>query len=267
MSLATRALVLLVLLQVGPAAALAAPLPPDAAEELQYRVSLGIWENVGQARVVLKPLGPGHYLAEFSFTAPGVWKLLKRWLPERYQTEMACHQGRFRPLIFREELHLKGKHILKEYRFDYDRGRLEYWRRVEDQEPVKKWEIPLAEPLYDPLTLLYNLRLGGFGPLPSGETLRLFLIPTPEPEEVEIRIGSRSAQGLKVMLAVKETASGAERGPFFVNFGPEWVPEAAWYQLPLLGKLTGRLLATGAALREKLGAPPSPVIKSAGEGQ
>ncbi|TSA13409.1 MAG: hypothetical protein D4R73_00910 [Deltaproteobacteria bacterium] len=87
-----RARVLLfvvLLLQLAPGALPVAAAPaPVIRENLEYQVSLGPWSNVARIHVVLKELEPGHYLAEFSGATQGMWKLLSRWLPERYQTEM-----------------------------------------------------------------------------------------------------------------------------------------------------------------------------------
>ena len=69
------------------------------------------------------------------------------------------------PLIYREEIFSKGQRVLKEYRFDHEGGRLSLWRRAGGGDMVKQWEVPLNGPVYDPLTLLYNARLGTFGAL------------------------------------------------------------------------------------------------------
>lgn len=249
-------LLFLVFLQLGqPAASLAADVSPGSLEHLQYRVGLGVCEDVARARLVLKPLGPGRYLAEFSGAGQGAWQLLSRWLPERYQTEMAYSQGCLQPLVYREEVQIKGKHVQKEYRFNYTQGRLEYWRGVEHRGLSKQWEIPLKEQVYDPLTILYNLRLGAFGALASGETLRVPGIPTPEPEEIVLHIGEQTGQGLKIMIAVKEKATGRERGPFFLYFGPEEVPTLAWTRIFQCGKIIGRLVGPRVTLDKGLLAP------------
>ena len=76
---------------------------PEVRENLEYQVSLGPWSDVARVHLVLKELKPGHYLAEFSGAAQGMWKLLSRWLPERYQTEMVYRDGRLQPVVYREE--------------------------------------------------------------------------------------------------------------------------------------------------------------------
>jgi hypothetical protein len=89
--------------------------------------------------LVLKELEPGHYLAEFSGAAQGMWQLLSRWLPERYQTEMVLREGRLLPLVYREEFVSKGQRVLKEYRFDMPYQSL---RARPTAGKVKKWEVP-----------------------------------------------------------------------------------------------------------------------------
>ena len=106
----TRVLLFMVLLlQLAPGALPVAAAPaPVIHENLEYQVSLGPWSNVAMAHIVLKELEPGHYLAEFSGAAQGMWKLLSRWLPERYQTEMVHREGKLHPLVYRREFQEKG---------------------------------------------------------------------------------------------------------------------------------------------------------------
>ena len=213
---------------------------------------------MGRVHLVLKELEPGRYLAEVSGAAQGMWQLTSRWLPERYQTEMVYREGRLVPLVYREEFISKGKRVLKEYRFDHERGRLSLWRQAEGGEKVKKWEVPLKTPVYDPLSLFYNVRLGVFGPLPGGSTLRVMVLPTPEPQEMVFAIGAVTDKGRKVMLDYRRSESKAVN-QYFISLSPEQVPTLAWTQVPLFGKLTGRLLNPGEIRKEGLLAlPPSP---------
>ena len=103
---------------LGPAASPVAA-APELREDLTYQISLGPWDRVALVHLMLKEVQPGRYLAEFSGAAQGMWQLLNRWLPERYQTEMVYRNGRLLPLVFREEFLYKGRHYLKEYYFDY----------------------------------------------------------------------------------------------------------------------------------------------------
>lgn len=218
---------------------------PGPLEELQYQVDLGVWQDVARVRLRLAQVGPGRYRAEFVGAAQGAWKLLSRWLPERYETEMALEGGRFKPLVYHEWFQCKGRRISKEYRFDYSRGILEIWRGVDGREPVKDWQGPLSEPVYDPLTLLYNLRLGALGHAAGGQTLRVNLIPSPEPREMVINLGADTAQGRKVMVTVKTGGPGAGDGPYFFFCTSQWVPQGAWFRVLPFAKLSGKLLNPG----------------------
>lgn len=254
-------LVWFLVLPWGPPWAAAADLPAGG-EELHYRVSLGVFENVARVRLSLKPQGTGRYLAEVFVTPQGSWGFLRRWLPERYQTEMSNHQGRWQPLVFREVLLSGGKKIRKEYRFDYQEGRLEFWRGEEGQVPVKKWQVPLKEPVYDPLTLFYTLRPGGGDSSPGGATLRVLAIPTPAPELVEMKIqfGPENPQGRQITVNVTEKASGRERGPYYFRFNNDHMPYQGWTQVFPLGKLMMHLLP-GEALKADQPALPRGVDK------
>jgi hypothetical protein len=150
-------------------------------------------------------------------------------------------------VVFREKVRIRGRRLVKEYRFDYQQGRLEYWRQVNDREMVRMWEAPLKEPVFDLLSLFYNLRLGFFGDLAGGETLRVPGIPTPEPEEMILTVGGPSGQGRRVMLTIREQTD-QERGPFFFQMGPGWLPQSAWTRIFKIGKLTGHLLEARGAM-------------------
>lgn len=232
-------------------------------EDLKYRLSLGLWEDVARVHLRLIRVGPDRYHAEFSGAAQGAWSLLKQWLPESYETEMALEDGRLKPLLFREKFHSQGKHISKEYRFDYARRVLEVWRAVDGRKPVQDWQCPLKGPVYDPLTLFYNLRLGGLGPVAPGQTLKVALIPSPEHREMVLDVGPETAQGRKVMVRVKSGAA-AEDGPYFIFADPRKVPLLAWIRVLAFGKLSGELLNPGEIMKEGL-APPSQLSHHGGE--
>jgi hypothetical protein len=186
-------------------------------------------------------LKPGHYLAEFSGAAQGMWRLLSRYLPERYQTEMVYREGRFKPLVYREEFESKGQHVLKEYRFDYERHRLTHWRQADGGAKIKKWEVPLNGPVYDLLSLFYNVRIGAFGQLPGGSNLRVMVLSTPEPQEIVFRIGAKNSQSRQLMLNYRQPESGSVDN-YFISLNENMVVTQAWTRVTLFGKLSGRLL-------------------------
>jgi len=250
-------LLVILLLQLAPGPLWVAAAPaPEVQENLEYQISLGPWSDVARVHLVFKELEPGHYLAEFSGAAQGMWHLLSRWLPERYQTEMVLREGRLLPLVYREEFISNGRHILKEYRFDHERGHLSLWRRVEGGEKVKKWQTPLKGPVYDLLTLFYNVRLGVFGPLAGGATLRVMGLPTPGPQEMAFVIGPVTADGRKIMMDHRLPNSNTV-DQYFIYLNPEQVPTLGWTRVTLFGKLAGRLLNPGAIRPEVLPALPS----------
>jgi hypothetical protein len=246
---------------VTPAAITAAP---EVRENLEYQISLGPWSDVARVHLVLKELKPGHYLAEFSGAAQGMWRLLSRWLPERYQTEMVYRDGRLLPVLYREEFQDAGRKIRKEFRFDYDHSRLTLWRQVDGGENLKKWEVPLTGPVYDLLSLFYNVRLKALGPAPGGASLRVMVLPTPKPQELVFHLGAVTDQGLKVMVdSPSPGGDGADQ--YFIFLNPEWVPTLVWTRVTLFGKLAGRLVNPGGIRKEgllDLPAASSPVSKA-----
>lgn len=230
---------------------------PEVRENLEYQISLGPWSDVARVHLVLKELKPGHYLAEFSGAAQGMWKLLSRWLPERYQTEMLYRDGRLQPVVYREEFEEGGQKVLKEYRFDYDRSRLTLWRQSGGSEKIKEWEVPLTGPVYDLLSLFYNVRLDALGPAPGGSSLRVMTLPDPKPRELVFHIGAVTDEGLKVMVN-SPSASAGEADQYFMFLNPERVPTQAWTRAGILGKLAGRLVNPGEIKKEGLLTPLPP---------
>jgi len=233
----------------------AAQSPGAPLEELQYRVSLGVLGEVARVQLRLYRVGD-RYLAEFTGVPQGAGKLVSRWLPERYQTEMILEGGRLKPLVYREEFQSKGQRIVKEYRFDYAQGVMEVWRGVDGREPKKTWQTPLKEAVYDPLTLLYNLRLGAWGPLAGGQALKVAALPDPEPREMRIDLGPETGRGRKIMMTVKSQGSEVENGQFFLFCTPQWVPLEAWFRVLSFAKLSGQLLNPGGIMKD--GLPPAP---------
>jgi hypothetical protein len=246
-------LIIFILLHVilAPPPGAAATLP-DQREDLHYRLSLGPWSDVARVHLVLKESKPGHYQAEFFGAAQGMWRLLSRWLPERYTTEMVYRDGRLAPLLYREEFMDKGQHWVKEYRFDYEHQRLTLRRQIDGGEWIKKWEVPLTAPVYDLLSLAYNVRIGALGPLPGGSNLRV-LVLAPKPQELVFRIGALTGQGRKVMVNSRPPHSDAE-DQYFIDLNPHGVPILAWTRVTFFGKLAGHLLNPGEIKQDLLGA-------------
>jgi hypothetical protein len=251
------ALLLLVQLCLPGPPANAAP-APVIREDLEYQVSLGPCSDVGRVHLVLKELEPGRYLAEVSGATQGLGQLANRWLPERYQTEMVLREGRLLPLVYREEFISQGQHILKEYRFDHECGRVSLWRQAQGGDNVKKWEVPLKSPVYDCLSLFYNVRLGVFGPLPGGSTLKVMVLSTTAPQEMVFVISPATGMVRRVTMDRRRSKSRAVKQYSF-TLSPEQVPTLAWTRVPLFGKLTARLLNPGEIKQEGLlPLPPSP---------
>jgi len=227
-----------------PAAGLAEGAAGSRMEELQYRLDLGAVHDVALVHLRLTEVGPGRYRAEFAGAAQGAWRLLSRWLPERYETEMTLDQVRLKPLVYREEFEAGGHHVLKEYRFDYARRLLSVWRGQDHQEITERLQVPMEQPVYDPLTLFYNLRLGAFGPLTGGKTLKVALVPAPEPRELVLRLGPETPQGQKIMVEVTGPGSGGQQsGSYFLDCNSHGLPRRVWTRVLDFCKLSGQLVS------------------------
>jgi len=235
-----------------PAAAVAPP--EQLLENLQYQVNAWVWGGAAKAGIILKSLGGGRYQAELSVEALGLLKVISGQRRDRFQTEMVFRDGRMVPLIYREEVRKRGRLGLKEYRFDYDQGRLELWTFHEGKGMRRKWHTALkTEPIYDPLSAFYNFRLGAMGPPKEGETLKAAGIPYPQPEEIAVRIGPQGQEGRKVMVSIINRAFDNEQGVIFVYFDGKWAPTQAWTRVLRAGKVEGIILPESKLLTRPLG--------------
>lgn len=248
------ALVAALVLQAWPAApAPAAVAQGQLLEDLNFRVEYLLWQEVARARLTMTSLGAGRYRVELSGEPQGLMRTLTGPRRDSYQTEMIWRQGKFAPLVYREEVRKKHKRYLKEYRFDYDKGQLELWQWKEDRGVmVRKWHTPLQGPIQDPLSAFYNYRLGLLGPIKEGETLRMEGIPYPKPEEIEMRIGPETEWGRKVMISINNQAFANERGTVFAYLDGSRVPRKAWTNVLNMGTISGELLPGGKPLNGAL---------------
>jgi len=233
------------LLQVwlfSPAAA--APAGEQVLEDLQYQVNAWILTGAARAGIILKSLGGGRFQAEMAVEPQGLLKVLSGQRRDNFSTEMVYRQGRLMPLVYREETRRRGKYGLKEYRFNYKQGRLELWQHHQGKGLRRKWETALGkEPISDPLSAFYNLRLGALGrPPKEGETIRVKGIPYPRPEEIVIRVGPTGPEGRKVMVSLINRAFEDEQGVVFVFFDEHWAPIQAWTRVLNFGKVAGVIL-------------------------
>jgi hypothetical protein len=235
-----NSLILLALIFLLPAGAGAGRDPGALVETLTYQVSVWPFENAARATVTMKQLGPDRYLAEIDGSAQGLLKVVTGGRRERASTEMALKQGRFVPLIYREESWRGSKRRLKEYRFNYAKGMLELWQLKEGKGLKRKWQTRLDGKISDPLTAFYNFRLGALGELETGREMRLSGIPYPKPEEIVIRVGAEEKEGRRVMVHLMNRAFEDERGVVNVYFNPQGIPQEAWTRVRFFGKVSGR---------------------------
>ena len=247
-------LLFLVLWQVwSPVAAAAASTAGVVVEDLKYRVDFWLWEDAARGRLTLKSVGEGRYQAELSGEAQGLLGLLSGGRRDSYQTEMIYDRGKLLPVVYREESRRRGKHHLKEYRFDYSKKRLELWQLKERQGSlVLKWHTDLKDQVYDPLSAFYNSRLGLLGPLKDGETYQIAGIPYPAPETIEVSMGKQTQEGRQVMVALVNAAFEDKKGLVFILFNGEGAPVQAWTRVLGFGKIVGQLLPEGKSMKAGL---------------
>jgi hypothetical protein len=214
---------------------------PTLLEDLHYRLEVLVWPDAARVWVTLKRLGPKRFAAEVIGEPRGFIKVLTGERRERLATEMVWRHHRLLPLIYQEESRRQGKRYLKEYRFDYARGRLEMWQGQDGLALVKRWQTDLPEPVYDPLTAFYNCRLGLMGPTRAGETATIQGIPYPQPEAIEVRLGPVTQKGRRAMVSLVNPVFADSRGVVFAALDKRLVPRRAWTTVFGI-TITGRLL-------------------------
>ncbi|MBW1991470.1 MAG: DUF3108 domain-containing protein [Deltaproteobacteria bacterium] len=222
----------------------------EVLEDLRYQVDVWFLRDALRARVVLKRLGPRRYLAQARGRARGLLGVLSGHWRGMFSTEMTLVEGRFRPLLYREQCEHRNKRNLSEYRFDYANRKVELYKWDNDKKLLtKRWETELEEPMYDVLSFFYNQRLQGLSPIQAGQTLRFRGIPYPQPEEIILRIGPETPQGRKVMLTLRNPVFKEERSQVFVLVNRDGVPVTAWSHMLRLGRITGKLVPGGRRLK------------------
>ncbi|OGR24521.1 MAG: hypothetical protein A2139_01460 [Desulfobacca sp. RBG_16_60_12] len=219
------ALLLLVRLCLPGPPAMAAPI---LLEDLRYRIEVLAWPDAARVRLTLNRVGPDRFEAEFIGESLGIFKTLSGGQRERLQTEMVWRNHQLLPLIYREESWRRGKRRLKEYRFDYDKGRLVLWEWHKSKGLTKKWQGDLATPVYDPLSAFYNIRLGLIGPNRAGETNAIPGIPYPRPGTMEVRLAATPDSHLKAMISLINPVFPDSQGQVMAYVDHRLVPQQAW---------------------------------------
>lgn len=211
-------------------------------ETLFYLVEAPMFKNAGRAVISLRSVGVGLYEGAIRGETSGAVALFSGHRRDHYRTTMRLSQGKLQPLLYVEESWVRHKHLYKEYRFDYEQGRLEMWRREPSGELVRKWEAELTEPFYDPISAFYNFRIGGFGELKGGETLSVSGIPYPRPERIVIHLGPQEPGNRRATVTIRQRSFDNEIGLVHVQFDDNLIPLSAWTRVLFFGKLAGRLV-------------------------
>jgi hypothetical protein len=221
--------------------ALTAPAATLQPETLHYTVDAPLIKDAGRATVSLRQVDPENFEGEIRGETNGVIAFFTSHRRDCYRTTMRLTQGRLQPQVYTEESWRKGKHHLKEYRFDYNRRRLELWQKGENGVLALKWQTELTEPIYDPISAFYNFRLGALGEIKGGDTITVSGVPYPRPEEIIIRIGPQESGNRKATVSIRNRAFEDESGLVHIQFDDQLVPLSAWTRVLQFGKLSGRL--------------------------
>ncbi len=220
-------------------------------EDLRYQVDVWVLKDAIDAAITLKRLDSQRYRAEIKGRAQGLLGLISGQWRGNYSTEMAFSQGKFLPVVYREESQHRNKKNLNEYRFDYEQGKVELYKWDNGKKVLtKRWETKLNGPMYDALSFYYNQRLRGMHFGKQGETLTFQGIPYPKPEDIVLRIGADSPQGRKIMVTLDNRIFENERNQVYAFLDQDGVPTEAWTNVLKFGRITGKLLPGGKRLKD-----------------
>jgi hypothetical protein len=233
-------LILAILLLTASTAPAPAALPKP--EILHYVADMALFKDAASATITLREMGKNKFEGVMEGQTNGLVGAFTAHRKDRYTTKMQLVDGKLQPLLYTEEAKMGRKHIYKEYRFDYDRQRLEMWRRNKDGIMDLKWSTELTQPIYDPISAFYNFRLGALGEVKSGNTFSVTGIPYPHPETIQIQVGSQEPDNRQATVTIRQRPFEDEIGEVKVRFDDNLVPLSAWTKVPLFGKITGRLV-------------------------
>jgi hypothetical protein len=210
-------------------------------ETLHYTIDASIFKDAAQVTVSLRQVDHEKFEGEVSVATNGLIAFCTAHRQDRYHTTMRSVQGRLQPLIYFEESKWGGKQRYLEYRFDYDRQRLELWRRGKDGILAQKWEKELTATIYDPISAFYNFRLGVLGKVKGGKTMTVAGIPYPHPETMTIRLGPQEPGNRQATLTVRAQPQENAIAPVHIRFDDRLVPLSAWTKTSEFGEVSGRL--------------------------
>ena len=223
----------------------AAPLG-EVLEDLRYQVDVWILTDAIDTRIILKRLDVKRFKAEVKGRAQGLLGLISGQWRGNYSTDMVYSQGKFLPVVYREESQHRSKKNLNEYRFDYDKQVVELFKWDNGKKALtKRWQAELKGPMYDALSFFYSQRLNGMNFGKQGETLTFQGIPYPKPEDIVLRIGEDSPQGRKIMVTLDNRIFENERNQVYAFLDRDGVPTEAWTNVLRFGRITGKLLPGG----------------------
>ena len=202
-----------------------------------------MFKDAGSATIALRELGQDKFEGVMEGQTNGIIAAFTAHRQDRYATKMQLVEGKLQPLLYTEEAKMGKKHIYKEYRFDYNRQRLEMWRRSKEGVMVLKWSTELTQPIYDAISAFYNFRIGALGEVKAGNTLSVAGIPYPHPETIIIQVGPQEPHNRQATVTIRQRAFEDEIAEVHVSFDDNLVPLGAWTKVALFGKITGRLVS------------------------
>lgn len=227
----------------------------EVLEKLRYQIDIWIFKDAVDAAMTFKRLASGRYRAEVGGKAQGLLGLISGQWRGWFSTEMALVEGKFRPMVYREESQHRGKKNVNEYRFDYDKKVVELFKWDNGKKALtKRWQAAIDAPMYDALTFYYNQRLQGMSFAKQGETLKFQGIPYPKPEDIILRIGPDTPQGRKIMVTLDNRIFEKERNQVYAFIDKDGVATEAWTNVLRFGRITGTLRPGGRRLSGSLAA-------------
>ena len=203
-----------------------------AGETLYYTIDFWLLRGSATGELCFTKT-PNGYRALFEAETRGVLRLVAGHRKEIMESVMEYDQTgkRLRPRLFRETFLQNKMEYKREITFDYEKGSFTCIRTYPQGKPrVTQGALPEND-FEDLLTLFYNVRMGCYGPLPQGGTLKVPVIMKEQPSFITLDFPAQGTKdrkrGFNAALTMDRNLTHARSRRVLVRLGDDAVAESA----------------------------------------
>lgn len=233
-------------------------------EELEYRISFWLFEDVATGMVKLEKDENGEYMATLHAYTTGFVDRVLRHRVDTYVSHMALSSDgkRFITMRFEKTVETTGKTKKSLTVFDYSRGVMT-WKTTETGKDDRTGEEKIPEGFYpvDPLAGFYNFRSGVYGPVTRGREYDIPTFPKDgRKRDIYLRINTKDEAQKRINgrrfeteyladVKIDKELFGSQSGKVEIIFAEDMIPsEAVAKDIFFFGDVRGRLVKTTFAM-------------------